>query len=78
MAKPITRAFFALASVSLVLWANHDFLDGSYAGPHWLKPIDFLLTQCMWISMVVMMWDGVKFQEGEPLISIKVTTVERD
>lgn len=33
--------FFVFSSL------NHDFIDGSYAGPDWFYPIDLLLTNAM-------------------------------
>lgn len=43
--KTLHRWTSVVIVVVLILNMNHDFLDGTYAGASWLRPIDFVMTQ---------------------------------
>lgn len=46
MRRPIMATASVMLFIVVLVNINHDFMDGSYSGPYWLAPIDFILTQC--------------------------------
>lgn len=53
MMQPITRCWCFMVVAIVAVNVNHDFIEGSYAGPHWFMPIDFFLTQAVWLFVAI-------------------------